>query len=344
MSVPVTLIAGFLGSGKTTLVRRLLQESHGVRCAVVVNEFGALGIDGSLVVQRAAEDSSVVELSNGCICCEIQDDLRATLLELVRRGSGASASGTAITWLRRALGGGSAADGGFDRILVEASGAASPGPAVQTFLIDDELSRQVHLDGVVTLAHAARVREQLDGTREAADQLAYADRVVVNHADRVDADELEAVAAHVRACNPLADVRTAEHAAVRLDWVFSAPRAEAADALWKGVDAAGTSHTEGLVSVSLTAGAPLDRAALLMWLEFLAKRRGQELMRAKGILRVQGASSALVVQGVYQWLEAVEEDAPAPEVSRLVLIGRDLDRDEIARGWAAIGGDAAAVG
>ncbi len=335
MTIPVTLIAGFLGSGKTTLVRRILSESHGLRCAVVVNEFGALGIDGDLIVRRAATDSSVVELSNGCICCEIQEDLRATLTALVARSRRGRGPGR---WLRRS-------SGGFDRILIEASGTASPGPAVQTFLLDADLAESVRLDGVVTLAHAAHIEDQLATTAEAADQIAYADRIIINHADRVGTAELEHVVALVQASNPLARVRTAEQAAVPLEWVLDAASGGGEARRLDAVDsAAATAHTPGLTSISLTATGAIDRAALLIWLEFLAKRRGQELMRAKGILRVQGSAGSLIVQGVYQWLEAVDDPAPAPDVSRLVLIGRDLDREEILRGWKAIGGEAAPVG
>ncbi|MEM6674899.1 MAG: GTP-binding protein [Planctomycetota bacterium] len=337
MKIPVTLIAGFLGSGKTTLVQRILSERHGQRCAVIVNEFGALGIDGDLVVRRQAQDAAVVELSNGCICCEIQDDLRSTLADLVSRGAGRGVG----RWLRRS-------NAGFDRILVEASGAASPGPAVQTFLVDDELSESVRLDGVVTLVHAAHVLDLLGSTVEAAQQIAYADRIVVNHADRVDAPTLEHVEGHLQSLNPLARVRSAERAQVPLDWVLdSAAETDLDERRASIVAAAGDEHighTPGLGSISLETEQSVDRDATLMWLEFLAKRRSHELMRAKGILRPSSGGGALVVQGVYQWIEATLDDVEPPEISRLVIIGRDLDRDEILRGWRAIGGELASVG
>ena len=342
MAIPVTLVAGFLGSGKTTLVQRILSESHGVRCAVVVNEFGALGIDGDLVVRRDAEGSSVVELSNGCICCEIQEDLRTTLVELVARSSSdGPAKGLVGRWLRRS-------GAGFDRILVEASGAASPGPAVQTFLVDGELSESVRLDGVVTLVHAAHVEGQLGSTAEAADQIAYADRIVVNHADRVDEETLARVCATMESINPLAGVRSAERADVPLDWILGAAATGGALSRWQMLSGTDESerptHTPGLTSISLTTTEAIDRDATLIWLEFLGKRRSHELMRAKGILRLRRGAGALIVQGVYQWLEAADDPGPAPEVSRLVLIGRDLDRAEILRGWRAIGGESASLG
>lgn len=335
MTTPVTLISGFLGSGKTTLVQRILEESHGVRCAVIVNEFGALGVDGDLVVRREAEGSAVVELANGCICCEIQEDLRATLTQLTDPGGGRGLVGR---WLRRG-------EGGPDRILVEASGAASPGPAVQTFLLDEALSERVHLDGVVTLLHAAKIESQLEETAEAGTQVAYADRLLLNHADRVPQERLPDLLDMLGSLNPLAALLHAERAQVPLDWVLGGGPADGASSRWQelGELAGGEApaHTSGLSSVSLSSGGEIDRDAALMWLEFLSRRRGQELMRAKGILRVAGG--ALLIQGVYQWLEATDEPGAAPDVSQLVLIGRDLEPDELLRGWRAIGGATASL-
>ena len=335
MTTPVTLISGFLGSGKTTLVQRILEESHGLRCAVIVNEFGALGVDGDLVVRKEAEGSAVVELANGCICCEIQEDLRATLTQLTDPGGGRGLVGR---WLRRG-------EGGPERILVEASGAASPGPAVQTFLLDEALADRVHLDGVVTLLHAAKIEAQLEETAEAGTQIAYADRLVLNHVDRVEGERIPELAALLASLNPLAAIRHAERARVPLDWVLGGGPTAGADTRWMELSqAAGDgalSHTSGLSSVSLSSGEEIDRDAALMWLEFLSRRRGQELMRAKGVLRVPGG--ALVVQGVYQWLEATSEPGAAPDASQLVLIGRGLDPQELLRGWQAIGGASASL-
>lgn len=330
MAIPVTLIAGFLGSGKTTLVRRILSEAHGVRCAVIVNEFGEVGIDGDLIersaVKRGSTDSasSVVELANGCICCEIQDDLRTTLLSLV----GETSPG----------------DARFDRILVEASGAASPGPAVQTFLIDGVLQSRVRLDGVVTLAHAGLIEHLLGATAEAEAQVAYADRIVINHVDRVEGGEADRLVSLLEGLNPLAKVRTAERAEVPLDWVLGAVGADAVGDAARSQAApteGSVAHTPGLRSVSLVAPGPVDADALVMWLEFLAKRRSHELMRAKGVIGAMGpggTTRALVIQGVYRWLEVTEASGPPPEQSRLVLIGRDLDEAEVRRGWAAVSG------
>ncbi|QDV06345.1 putative GTP-binding protein YjiA [Planctomycetes bacterium Poly30] len=335
MTVPVTLIAGFLGSGKTTLVRRILAGSHGVRCAVIVNEFGEVGIDGDLLqranVKRADSQGggAVVELANGCICCEIQDDLRTTLLGLVPEDP---------------------ARAPFDRVLVEASGAASPGPAAQTFLIDGVLQARVHLDGIVALVHAGLIDHLLRETAEAEAQIAYADRIVLNHADRVEAEEAERVAGLMRSLNPLADVRTAVRAEVPLDWVLgqkgAVEREPPGPRVTRAADREVARHTKGLGSVSLVAKGAVDVDALVIWLEFLAKRRSHELMRAKGVVAArsrQGGQQGvpprcLEIQGVYRWLEVTDGEGEAPERSQLVLIGRDLDEAEIRRGWAAITG------
>lgn len=326
MTVPVTLIAGFLGAGKTTLLRRILAESHGLRCAVIVNEFGEVGIDGDLLgrasLKRAGSSgrSAVVELANGCICCEIQDDLRTTLLGLVGDDPGRV---------------------NLDRILVEASGAASPGPAAQTFLIDGVLQSRVHLDGLVTLAHAGLIEHLLCTTAEAEAQIAYADRIVLNHADRVEPKEAERVASALCALNPLAEVRVAVHGDLPIDWVLGAvERGPLESRLTALVDGGATEHTMGLRSVSLVANGPVDVDALVIWLEFLAKRRSHELMRVKGVVAARAGHAAtprcIEIQGVYRWLEVTDGEGDAPLESRLVLIGRDLDEAEVRRGWLAI--------
>ncbi|MEM8712102.1 MAG: GTP-binding protein [Planctomycetota bacterium] len=358
MTIPVTLISGFLGAGKTTLLTRILREHHGQRLAVIVNEFGAVGVDGDLLQSAqirsgSAEGAALVELANGCICCEIQDDLRSTLLALVDEppASDSTTEGDPRRprWLRMPFRSARREAAPLQRILVEASGAASPGPAVQTFLIDGVLQERVHLDGVVTLVHAAMIEGQLESTAEAGPQVAYADRIVVNHADRVGEAALDGLMARLSRWNPLAGVTRAVHADVPIDWLFdvgrSAGRAPAlpensAALPAESGQAQKTEHTAGLRSISLYHPGPVDADALVIWLEFLAKRRSHELMRAKGIVgalsSAGGQPQRRVIQGVYRWLEVTEDSAPPPEASQIVLIGRDLDAAEIRRGWEAI--------
>ncbi len=326
--VPVTLLAGFLGSGKTTLANRILTEQHNQRIAVIVNEFGDVGIDGSLVV--GVEDN-IVELSNGCLCCTVRGDLAETLLFLlIRRRQHVGAVP-------------------FERILIEASGLASPGPAVQTLLVDPQLSMQLQLDGVITLTHAQHIARQLHEHPEASNQVGYADHIILNHCDQCAPEELEAAEAAIRACNQSAEVLRATHADVDVATLLNGQTWDVTT--WQALQASAhecedpslphahdahsdaSPHTCGVGTVTLRADAPLDLNRLKMWLLFLAKRRSHELMRLKGILHCQHQDEAVVVQGVYQWMEVREGRGKAPAESVLVLIGRDLDRDEIGREW-----------
>lgn len=327
----MTLLAGFLGSGKTTLVRRILaaaQNDPEQRIAVVVNEFGALGIDGDLVVREESDgQSSIVELAGGCICCEIQEDLRTALLDVVRAVRRTSGEPPRfLRWLRRA-------PRPVTRVLIEASGAASPGAAVQTLLVDGEIAEHLHLAGVVTLCHAALIEDELASREESAQQIAYADRIVVNHTDRVTEPEAARIAGVLAEKNPLAEVRTAVRADVPLEWVLGEAPAGVprADPPAHGPHR----HTEGLASISLESDAAVDPDALRMWLEFLAARRGAELMRTKGILRARNGG-VLEVQGIHAWLEIGRVGGEEPGTSRLVLIGTGLDEAEVQRGWEAV--------
>ncbi|MEQ8764542.1 MAG: GTP-binding protein [Planctomycetota bacterium] len=306
---PVTLLTGFLGSGKTTLVNRILTEHHGQKIGVIVNEFGEAGIDGRLVV---GSKDDVVELSNGCICCTIVGDLGATVQRLLTPG---------LFRERRRL----------DRLLIEASGLASPGPALQTLLIDPELSRRLRIDGVVALAHAALIEEQLLEHPEAGEQLAYADRVLLNHVDRAEAATIASAEAALRRCNAIAPIHRTERAALDLSLLLDTPPVAAASRPGRGESE--TPHTCGIGTLTLRSERPLDIHRLKMWLQFLAARRQHDLMRMKGILRCETLDTAVVAQSVYQWLELGPGDGPAPDVSTLVLIGRHLDRETIERGW-----------
>ncbi|MFN7143369.1 MAG: CobW family GTP-binding protein, partial [Myxococcota bacterium] len=307
--VPVTLLMGFLGAGKTTLLNRLLADPATPPTAVVVNEFGALGIDGRLVVGATDE---VIELRNGCVCCEVREDLRRTALELLKKRA---------RWIRPLR---------FDRVVVETSGLATPGPLVQTFLLDPTLAAETRVDGVVALAHAGRVREQLGAHPEVAAQLACADRVLLNHVDQ--ADDIGAAEAAVRAVAPLATVTRSTRADVPVAPLLAIGGAD--PARWRIPEV--VAHSAGIVTRSFRTANALDLARLKMYLQFVAARRGWEILRLKGIFRCAGVPSAVVAQGVYQWLELGPGAMAAPAESALVVIGRHVDTDELARGWAAI--------
>lgn len=354
--VPVTLLTGFLGSGKTTLLNRLVAAPEAGRLAVVVNETGDVALDARLVVGSTEE---IVELRDGCVCCTVRGDLSAAVGRLLDRRR---------AWLRRLR---------FDRIVVECSGLASPGPVVQTFLLDPKLAAETRVDGVLTLASAADVPRQLREHPETAEQLGYADLVLLNHVDRAPGALLDEAEAAVRAVNPnaplvrtvrgelpvarLLDLGGADPARWRLGAGPSPPRSPADGHHPAGAHAheheghtheghtheAHTHeslapdphlHTPAVTHVSLASDRPLDLGKLKLFLQFVAARRTWTLFRLKGIFRCEGHQRAVVAHGVYQWLELGPGPFDAPPRSQLLLIGRDLDADELRRGWAAVGG------
>ncbi|MFT4711271.1 MAG: G3E family GTPase [Bacteroidia bacterium] len=307
--LPVTLLAGFLGSGKTTLLNRILTTEGGPKCAVLVNEFGDVGIDSKLIV--AAEDD-LVELQNGCVCCTVRGDLQEALAQMLsRRGS----------ILGRAK---------FDRIVIEASGLASPGPIAQTLEVDGKLAERLFLDGVITLVHAAKIQEQLVGFPEAHSQVGYADLLVINHLDCLEDGQIDAVRGALRDVNGAAPLLETTRADVALTELFSLERLDLL-----GAASSDHSHATGVATLALKSDAPMDIHKLKMWLRFLANRSGTEILRMKGVLRCLDQPAPVVVQAVYQWLEVGPGEGTAPAESNLVLIGQGFDADELRRGWAA---------
>jgi G3E family GTPase len=318
--VPVTLLVGFLGSGKTTLANRILSEQHDQRIAVIVNEFGDVGIDGKLIV--GVEDN-IVELSNGCLCCTVQGDLADTLRRLLARR-------------RRTVDAKP-----FERIVIEASGLASPGPVLQRMLVDPALHAHVQIDGVITMAHARHIVQQLAEHPEAAEQVAYADHIIVNHCDQCEGGAVVAAEAALHACNPQAAIERATRAAVdvvrvlrKQTWDSMRVKAALEHGVVCGDHAHDHLHTQGVGTLALRAEAPVDLQRLARWLLSLSTHRSHELMRLKGILRCQSHAQAVVIQGVYQWLEVRREAGEPPAASTLVLIGRHLDAEELRRAWA----------
>ena len=320
---PLTLLTGFLGSGKTTLVNRILARPEAEPVAVIVNEFGDLSIDGSLVVGASEE---LVELANGCVCCTVRGDLQASLLDLLERRR--------RRMFKRAR---------FERILVEASGLASPGPVAQTLVITPELESELRLDGIVTLAHAALLPSQLEEHPEAAEQVGYADHLILNHSDRCDDAMLEAARVAARSVNAHASMEVSERSDVDVEALLNLRTTDSSS--WS-LDAVAGAHGHDkdhehahahshVSSVGLRSSEPLDLYRLKMWLQLIAARREQPCLRLKGVFRCADHGPPVVVQAVHQWLELGPGEGEAPEESILVLIGQGLDAEELERGFRA---------
>ena len=318
--IPVTVLTGYLGSGKTTLLNRILTEDHGKRYAVIVNEFGEIGIDNDLIVES---DEEIYEMNNGCICCTVRGDLIRTVEGLMRR------------------------PGRFDAILVETTGLADPAPVAQTFFMDDDVRSKTKLDAVVALVDAKHLPLRLKDSTEAADQIAFADVVVLNKIDLVNEDELREVEAALRAINPAARIHKTERSGVALADVldrgaFDLKRAVDNDPHFlDGDDDHHHHHVEesGVRSISLRGG-EMDPKNFFPWIEKTTQIDGPNILRLKGIIAIKDDPERYVVQGVHMILEG-DHQRPWREdekrESRLVLIGRDLDEERLRRTFAACG-------
>jgi G3E family GTPase len=313
--IPVTVLTGYLGAGKTTLLNRILTEQHGKRYAVIVNEFGEVGIDNELVVDS---DEEVFEMNNGCICCTVRGDLIRIISALMKRKDR------------------------FDGMLIETTGLADPAPVVQTFFVDDDVSERVRLDAVVTVVDAKHFLARIDDGHEAEEQVAFADVILLNKADLVDAATLEQVKQRIAAINRFATVhetiRTGIDLAQILDrGAFDLKRILAIEPNFlDGED--DHEHDQSIASVSLKSADPLDADKFSTWIRTLIMERGTDIFRSKGILDIRGQSRRYIFQGVHMVMDSdwgtTWRGGDARE-SRIVFIGRNLDRDEIERGFRA---------
>ncbi len=306
---PVTVLTGFLGAGKTTLLNRILSERHGQRIAVIENEFGELGIDNDLVVHA---DEEIFEMNNGCLCCTVRGDLVRILGNLMKRRDK------------------------FDAILVETTGLADPGPVIQTFFADEEVSEKTWIDGIVTVVDAQHFLTQEEQSHEAEEQVAFADVIVLNKVDLAGEQTAAKVEARLHEINPTAKVLRSSRAQVPIDQIvgiqaFSLERALEIEP--ELLTHEPHDHSDvGSVGIELVG--ELDEQRASRWLSEYLQLHGADVFRMKGILSLKGRPLPLVFQGVHMTTD-MSDGSRWPDQqrkSRLVFIGRKLNRAELEAG------------
>ena len=327
--IPVTVLTGFLGAGKTTLLNRLLKHPDMAGSAVLINEFGEIGLD-HLLVEKLDEDT--VLLNAGCLCCTIRGDLQRALRDLALR-----------------------AEAGHDirRVLIETTGLADPAPILQTLMSDPVALRSFRLDGVVTVVDAMLGAAMLDAQIEAVKQAAVADRLIISKTDIASADQISELTARLNALNPGAPIRRVVAGDVAPDFLFGTggfdPASKIADvADWLAAEAAHhhhhhhhdpNRHNARIQAFGLTFADPVPWEGLASWLEMLAITRGASILRMKGILNLEGEDCPVVLHGVQHVFHPPERLPEWPaghdRCSRLVFILRDLDRAVVEEGLAA---------
>jgi G3E family GTPase len=317
--IPVTVLTGFLGSGKTTLLNYILTESHGQRIAVIENEFGEIGIDDALVLDAEEE---IFEMNNGCICCTVRGDLIRILGNLVRRRDR------------------------FDRIVVETTGLADPAPVAQTFFVDDDMRDHLRLDAIVTLVDAKHILAHLDEVKpdgvenEAVEQVAFADRLVVNKIDLVDDTALAAVEHRLRSINAVAEVVRATFGKVDLSAVLGIGAFDLDRVLEMDPQFLAQSdhlHDQSVTSVGIDLPGEVEPGRLNRWLGKLLSEKGADIFRMKGIVALSGEERRYVFQGVHMLFDGQPNQPWGDDErsNRLVFIGRNLDRAELESSFAA---------
>ncbi|WP_300660052.1 GTP-binding protein [Hydrogenophaga sp.] len=351
--IPATILTGFLGSGKTTLLKRVLTEAHGQKIAVIENEFGEENIDNEILVADTTEN--IIQMSNGCICCSIRDDLRATLRDLAEKKRKGELD--------------------FDRVVIETTGLADPGPVAQTFFMDDEVAEQYLLDSILTLVDAKHAAQQLNDRQEARRQVGFADQIFISKADLVSADDLDALTHRLKHMNPRAPMRATHFGEVSLKEVFDlrgfnlnakldidpdflkaddhdhahhdhehgehcdhpSHKHEHKPAHDHGHEGQGHHHhhDDDVKSFVYRATRPFNPAKLEDFLGAIVQVYGPRMLRYKGVLDMDGTDRKVIFQGVHQlmgsdlgplWAEGEQR------VSKMVFIGIDLPRDILVQG------------
>ena len=314
--VPVTILTGFLGSGKTTLLNRILKEQHGHRIAVIENEFGEEGVDNDLLLQDREEQ--IVEMNNGCICCTVRGDLIRILGDLKeRRSSGELA---------------------FDRVVIETTGLADPGPVAQTFFLDDDIADYFLLDAVITIVDAKHGEKQLDEHTEAQEQVGFADRILMSKVDLVDEQDQERLRRRLGRMNPRAPIRPVHFGQAEIGEILDI-RGFNLNAILEIDPQFLTSdehdHDDAVQSFVFRSNKPFDPLKLEDFLGGLIQVYGQDMLRYKGLLFMKGSDRQTVFQGVHMMMGADTGRRWQPgekPSSRMVFIGRNLPKDTFIKG------------
>jgi G3E family GTPase len=341
--IPATILTGFLGSGKTTLLKRVLSEAHGQKIAIIENEFGEENIDSDILVSDTTEQ--IIQMSNGCICCTIREDLRSTLRDLAEKKRKGELD--------------------FERVVIETTGLADPGPVAQTFFMDDEIAEQYLLDSVLTLVDAKHAAQQLNDRQEARRQVGFADQIFISKSELVAKEEVDALIHRLKHMNPRAPQRTVHFGDVKLSEVFDLrgfnlnakldidpdflkedrhdhhdhEHGEHCDHPSHAHDHADHGHhhhhDDDVKSFVFRSEKPFDPAKLEDFLGAIVNVYGPRMLRYKGVLHMKGTERKVIFQGVHQLMGSdlgPKWEAGEERLSKMVFIGLDLPKDIFLQG------------